>query len=178
LVIGCQHSRAAQVHPGLTSWVILSRPCGTCLGGNVHPGLASCATLSRPLRQAQGRLCGTGSDAPRWLICSSASAYQTRIAEPGGDSPAATRLRNSGTSGPSTLLLTELSVECCVSHSSPKQGLNGAPNVRCRWRQQGHGSSDSRRESTARGDKFVGGGAPRHVWRWMDRVKHCVCGFQ
>src|ERR1700678_2677370 len=24
-----QHSRAVQVHPGLTSWGILSRPCGT-----------------------------------------------------------------------------------------------------------------------------------------------------
>jgi hypothetical protein len=43
-----QHSRAVQVHPGLTSWVILSRPCGTCLRGNLHPGLTSWATLSRP----------------------------------------------------------------------------------------------------------------------------------
>ena len=26
-----RHSRAVQVHPGLTSWGIFSRPCGTCL---------------------------------------------------------------------------------------------------------------------------------------------------
>jgi hypothetical protein len=29
-----QRSRAVQFHPGLTSWVILSRPCGTSLAGN------------------------------------------------------------------------------------------------------------------------------------------------
>jgi hypothetical protein len=27
------------VHPGLTSWVILSRPCGTDRGGQPYPGL-------------------------------------------------------------------------------------------------------------------------------------------
>jgi hypothetical protein len=36
-MIANQHSRGVQVHPGLTSWGILSRPCGTCLGGDVHP---------------------------------------------------------------------------------------------------------------------------------------------
>jgi hypothetical protein len=29
----CQHFRAVQVHPGLTSWGILSRPYGTGLDG-------------------------------------------------------------------------------------------------------------------------------------------------
>jgi hypothetical protein len=43
-----------QVHPGLTSWDILSRPCGTRLGEFVYPGLTSWATLSRP--------CGTDRD--------------------------------------------------------------------------------------------------------------------
>jgi hypothetical protein len=38
-MIANQHSRKVQVPPGLRSWVILSRPCGTGLGGNVHPGL-------------------------------------------------------------------------------------------------------------------------------------------
>jgi len=53
-MIANQYSRAVQVHPGLTSWGILSRPYGTGLGGNVHPGLTSWATLSRP--------CGTDRD--------------------------------------------------------------------------------------------------------------------
>jgi|SRR5580658_10033123 hypothetical protein len=30
---------AIRASPGLTSWDILSRPCGTGLGGNVYPGL-------------------------------------------------------------------------------------------------------------------------------------------
>jgi hypothetical protein len=47
-MIAPQHSRAVQVHPGLTSWDIFSRPYGTGLGGNVNPGLTSWATLSRP----------------------------------------------------------------------------------------------------------------------------------
>src|ERR1700691_1122409 len=55
-MIANQYSRAVQVHPGLTSWGILSRPYGTGLGGNVHPGLTSWATLSRP--------CGTDRDTP------------------------------------------------------------------------------------------------------------------
>src|ERR1700734_2476238 len=45
-----------RVHPGLTSWGILSRPYGTGRGGNVDPGLTSWATLSRP--------CGTDRDTP------------------------------------------------------------------------------------------------------------------
>ena len=50
----CQHSRVVQVHPGLTSWGIFSRPYGTGLDGNVYPGLTSWAILSRP--------CGTDRD--------------------------------------------------------------------------------------------------------------------
>jgi hypothetical protein len=34
-MIGCRHLRAIQVYPGLTSWVILSRPCGTGLAGDL-----------------------------------------------------------------------------------------------------------------------------------------------
>jgi hypothetical protein len=51
-------------------------------------------------------------------------------------------------------------VECCVSHSSPKQGLNGAPNVRCRCRRQGHCSLNLPQASRLRGMtkfKVVGG---------------------
>ena len=39
---------AVQVDPGLASWVILSRPCGTALAGNVYPALACWATFRRP----------------------------------------------------------------------------------------------------------------------------------
>src|ERR1700691_715983 len=60
-MIANQYSRAVQVHPGLTSWGILSRPYGTGLARNVHPGLTSWATLSRP--------CGTDRDLPRELTC-------------------------------------------------------------------------------------------------------------
>jgi hypothetical protein len=56
-MIASQHSRAAQVHPGLTSWDIFCRPYGTGLGGYLNPGLTSWATLSRPY--------GTGSKLPR-----------------------------------------------------------------------------------------------------------------
>jgi hypothetical protein len=38
LMIACRYSCAVQVHPGLTSWGILSRPCGTGRGGYVYPG--------------------------------------------------------------------------------------------------------------------------------------------
>jgi hypothetical protein len=38
-VITCRHLRAVQVHPGLTSWVILSRPCGTDPCCHLNPGL-------------------------------------------------------------------------------------------------------------------------------------------
>src|SRR6202522_1786200 len=60
-MVANQHSRAVQVHPGLASWGILSRPCGTGLARNVHPGLTSWATLSRP--------CGTDRDLPRQPTC-------------------------------------------------------------------------------------------------------------
>ena len=44
----CQSAFARSlVHRGLSSWGILSRPCGTDLGGNVHPGLTSWSTLSQ-----------------------------------------------------------------------------------------------------------------------------------
>jgi hypothetical protein len=62
-------------------------------------------------------------------------------------------------------------VECCVSHSSPKQGLNGAPNVRCRCRGRVIALPTRARESAARDDKGEGGDPPRHGWRWMDRVE-------
>jgi hypothetical protein len=55
-MIGCRHSRAIQVYPGLTSWVILSRPCGTGLAGDLYPALACWATFSRPF--------GTGTQHP------------------------------------------------------------------------------------------------------------------
>jgi hypothetical protein len=42
------------VHPGLTSWGILSRPCGTSRGEFVYPGLTSWATLSRPYGTDRG----------------------------------------------------------------------------------------------------------------------------
>src|SRR5271156_4951451 len=53
--------------PRIASWDILSRPLrqaqgrlyGTGPYPRSYPGLTSWATLSRPLRQAQGRLCGT-----------------------------------------------------------------------------------------------------------------------
>jgi hypothetical protein len=38
-MIAPQHSRAVQVHPGLTSWGIFSRPFGTGLGCYLYPGL-------------------------------------------------------------------------------------------------------------------------------------------
>jgi hypothetical protein len=45
LMIGCRHLLVVQVHPGLMSWGILSRPCGTGLGGiytqDLRPGLLS-----------------------------------------------------------------------------------------------------------------------------------------
>jgi hypothetical protein len=42
------------VHPGLTSWVILSRPCGTDRVVNPYPGLPriSCTLLWTRLRYA------------------------------------------------------------------------------------------------------------------------------
>ncbi len=72
LVIACRHSRAAKVHPGLASWDILSRPlrqaqgrlCGTGPSSSPVPRTTSWATLSRPLRQAQGRLFGTDRRTP------------------------------------------------------------------------------------------------------------------
>jgi hypothetical protein len=68
-MIGCQHSRAIQLHPGLTSWDILSRPCGTGLGGECYPGLASWATLNRPF--------GTDRDKRRELICFQRVGYKS-----------------------------------------------------------------------------------------------------
>jgi hypothetical protein len=68
-MIAPQHSRAVQVHPGLTSWDIFSRPYGTGLGGNVNPGLTSWATLSRPY--------GTGSASALIAELFSASAVHT-----------------------------------------------------------------------------------------------------
>jgi len=52
---------AIQLPPGLTSWVILSRPFGTRLVRTAHPGLTSWAILSRPF--------GTDRNTPWWLIC-------------------------------------------------------------------------------------------------------------
>jgi hypothetical protein len=66
-MIACQHSRAVQVHPGLTSWVILSRPCGTGLGGNVDPALPriSCTLLQTHLRmRLSSRKAARGSLVP------------------------------------------------------------------------------------------------------------------
>ena len=40
----------SRTYPGLASWDILSRPCGTTPALIFYPGLASWATLSRPLR--------------------------------------------------------------------------------------------------------------------------------
>jgi hypothetical protein len=69
LMISCRYSCALQVHPGLTSWGILSRPCGTGRGGYVYPGLASWATLSRPF--------GTDRDVPGELICFQRVRYKS-----------------------------------------------------------------------------------------------------
>jgi hypothetical protein len=68
-MIAPQHSRAAQVHPGLTSWDIFCRPYGTGLGGYLNPGLTSWATLSRPY--------GTGSTNALIADLFSASALHT-----------------------------------------------------------------------------------------------------
>ena len=57
---------AIQVHPGLTSWVILSRPCGTGLAGERTPSTACWATFSRPF--------GTGTYTPLMDGLFSASA--------------------------------------------------------------------------------------------------------
>jgi len=48
LMITCQHSREVQVHPGLTSWGILSRPSGTSLGEFIYPGLRPGLFLAVP----------------------------------------------------------------------------------------------------------------------------------
>jgi hypothetical protein len=40
--------RFGAASPGLTSWGILSRPCGTGLGGKVPPGLTSWAHSAVP----------------------------------------------------------------------------------------------------------------------------------
>jgi len=61
-----------------------------------------------------------------------------------------------GTADPSaSLLMTNQNwgVECCVSHSSPKQGLNGAPNVRCRCRSRVIALPTRARQSAPRDDK-------------------------
>jgi hypothetical protein len=64
-----RHSFAVRAHPGLTSWDILSRPCGTRLGEFVYPGLTSWATLSRPY--------GTDRDLPGELICFQPVGYKS-----------------------------------------------------------------------------------------------------
>jgi hypothetical protein len=56
-----------RVHPGLTSWVILSRPYGTDLGGEPYPGLPriSCTLLWTPLRmRLSSRKAARGSVTP------------------------------------------------------------------------------------------------------------------
>src|ERR1700677_5032008 len=69
-----------------------------------------------------------------------------------------------------------LSAAC--PNQAQKQGLNGAPNVRYRWRQQGHCSRNSRRESTAhtacrggRDDKGEGSAHCSSRYRGMDETR-------
>src|ERR1700734_3294882 len=68
----CQSAFACGlVHPGLSSWGILSRPCGTDRGGNTYPGLTSWAILSRPYGTDRGGNLHPGS---RRRLCSAVPA--------------------------------------------------------------------------------------------------------
>src|ERR1700677_5203576 len=74
--------------------------------------------------------------------------------------PQVPRLRFHGTPGQvAPVLMTKRNwgVECYVSHSSPKQGLNGAPHIRCRCRSRSIALPTRARESAPRDDKVEGG---------------------